>query len=129
MGRNDEALNWYAQAFDQSKGPATRLQWGAGYLQALVDLAPGDARRIEATAQKLFDEAARDSGAFYQRSASSMRRVGRTLTAWNQDGSRSASIQRLQARLAPLCNKVEKAGERQATCRGLLTDAAAKRAG
>ena len=52
LGRNDEALNWYAQAFDQSKGPATRLQWGAGYLQALVDLAPGDARRIEATAQK-----------------------------------------------------------------------------
>ena len=36
LGRNDEALSWYAQAFEKSEGPATRLQWGAGYFGALV---------------------------------------------------------------------------------------------
>ena len=51
QGRNDEALDWYAQAFEKSEGPATRLQWGAGYFGALVDLAPQDAARIEKTAR------------------------------------------------------------------------------
>ena len=129
LGRTDEALRWYAQSFEQSQGPATRLQWGAGYLQALVDLAPADAARIEATAGRLFEEAGRDSGAFYKRSASSMRRVGRALTAWNKDGTRAASIRRLQARLAPVCSKVDRADDRQTTCRTLLTVAAAKPAG
>ena len=52
LGRNDEALRWYAQAFEKSEGPATRLQWGAGYLAALVDLAPRDAAKIEKTASR-----------------------------------------------------------------------------
>jgi thiol-disulfide isomerase/thioredoxin/tetratricopeptide (TPR) repeat protein len=125
LGRTDEALGWYAQAFDKSQGPATRLQWGAGYLQALVDLAPQDSRRIEATASQLFDEASRDSGAFYKRSASSLQRVARALQAWNKDGSRTASIQRLQSRLTPLCSKVDAADGRRDTCRSLLTAAAA----
>lgn len=40
QGKKQEALSWYQQAFDKSEGPATRLQWGAGYLGALVDLSP-----------------------------------------------------------------------------------------
>ena len=121
LGRSDEALQWYAKAFDQSQGPATRLQWGAGYLQALVDLAPADVKRIETTAGRLFDEAARDSGAFYKRSAGSLRRVGRSLIAWNKDGQHAASIKRLQAKLGQTCSKVELADQRRATCQGLLT--------
>ena len=81
QGRTDEALNWYAQAFDKSEGPATRLQWGAGYFSALVDLAPQDAARIEKTASQLLAEAARDSGAFEGRSVRSLQRVGTKLTS------------------------------------------------
>ncbi|MEP7099871.1 MAG: thioredoxin family protein, partial [Burkholderiales bacterium] len=33
-GDKPEALNWYEQAFDKSEGPATRLQWGASYVNA-----------------------------------------------------------------------------------------------
>jgi hypothetical protein len=32
LGRNDEALRWYEEAFARSEGPATRLQWGAQYV-------------------------------------------------------------------------------------------------
>ena len=71
-------------------------------------------------------EAGRDSGAFYKRSAASMRRVGRALAAWNKDGSHKASIRRLQARLEPLCRKVDESDGRRATCRGLLATAVAK---
>ena len=125
LGRKDEALRWYAQAFDRSQGPATRLQWGAGYLQALVDLAPGEAARIEATAGQLFAEAAADGGAFYKRSAASMRRVGRSLQAWNRDGSHAAALKRLQARLDGVCARVDAAEGRRAACRSLLGAAAA----
>ncbi|WP_326539722.1 thioredoxin family protein [Pseudorhodoferax sp.] len=129
LGQNAEALDWYAQAFDKSQGPATRLQWGAAYLQALVDLAPGDAARIEKTAGQLFDEAAQDDGAFYKRSGRSMQRVGRALQAWNKEGSRDASLRRLQARLGPLCSKVDESDGRRANCQALLAGAAGKPAG
>lgn len=124
LGRTDEALRWYAQAFDKSEGPATRLQWGAGYLQALVDLAPAQTARIEATARQLFTEAARDSGAFYKRSAGSLQRIGRALQAWNQDGRRAASLRRLQAQLDAVCKQLDAADGRQASCRALLAGAA-----
>ncbi len=124
QGRNDDALRWYGKAFDASQGPATRLQWGAGYLQALIDLAPADAARIEATANQLVDEAAKDSGAFFKRSGRSMQRVARALQTWNKDGSHMASIRRLQARLKPVCDKAEAADGRRAECRSLLDVAA-----
>jgi hypothetical protein len=106
LGRSDEALRWYAQAFEKSEGPATRLQWGAGYLSALVDLAPRDGARIEKTASRLFAEATQDSGAFDGRSARSLQRVGRKLAAWGAEGN-AAALKRLQAQLDGLCAKVE----------------------
>jgi hypothetical protein len=61
QGRTADALKWYQESFDKSVGPATRLQWGAGYFNALVELAPQDTARIEAVAAQLFKEAAQDS--------------------------------------------------------------------
>jgi thiol-disulfide isomerase/thioredoxin len=68
QGRPDDALRWSEQAFDRSRGPATRLQWGASYLSMLADLAPGDTERFERTAARLLQEAAGDPGAFHERS-------------------------------------------------------------
>src|SRR5262249_40850538 len=79
-GRRAEALHWYQQAFEKSVGPATRLQWGSSYLNALVDLAPQDEKRIEEVARAVFDEAAAQPNAFYERSARSLQRIGTQLT-------------------------------------------------
>jgi len=118
LGRNDEALRWYAQAFEKSEGPATRLQWGSGYLTALVDLAPKDAARIEKTAAQLFGEAAKDRAAFEGRSVRSLQRVGSKLVAWNGDGKQAAAMKRLQAQLDGVCGKVDTA--QRAACQALL---------
>lgn len=120
LGRHDEALRWYEQAFSGSQGPATRLQWGAGYFSALVDLAPKDAARIERVARQLFDEAARDPASFHERSARSLQRVGAKLAEWNKTGQHDAVLQRLQAGLNPVCARVEAADGQRATCEGLL---------
>jgi thioredoxin-like negative regulator of GroEL len=112
LGRNDEALRWYAEAWEKSQGPATRLQWGSGYLSALVDLAPQDAARIERVAAQLLREAAGDAGAHEGRSARALQRIGNKLVAWNGEGRQAAVIERLRAPLNELCARAE------ATARG-----------
>lgn len=128
QGRTTEALDWYAQAFDKSEGPATRLQWGSSYLAALLDLAPQDAARVEKTAAQLLAEAARDAGAFEGRSLRSLQRVGSKLVAWNADGKYTLVVQRLQAQLGGVCAKVDAADGQRAACAALL-ETADKKAG
>jgi thioredoxin-related protein len=126
QGRKDEALRWYEQAFVGSVGPATRLQWGAGYLSALVDLSPQDVPRIERTASALIGEAAVQPDIFYERSARSLQRVGSKLATWNTGPERAAAMQRLQAQLAGVCSKLDSADAQRATCDALLKPALRK---
>ena len=126
LGRNDEALRWYEQAFDKSEGPATRLQWGSGYLAALVDLAPQDAARIEKAAAQLLTEAAKDGDAFEGRSARSLKRAGTKLAGWNADGKNAATLRRLQTQLDGVCAKVDTADGQRAACNALLKPAPKK---
>jgi hypothetical protein len=124
QGRTADALRWYAQSFEKAEGPATRLQWGAGYLTALVDLAPQDAARIEATAAQLLREAAADDGAFAGRSARSLQRVGSKLLAWSgEKNQHAAALRRLQTQLDGLCAQVDAAEGQRAACQALLKPA------
>lgn len=116
QGKKDEALRWYQQAYEQSVGPATRLQWGAGYVTNLVDLAPQDAPRIEKAVQAVLADAAKDKNAFYDRSARSMQRIGKKLAEWNGKGERAASVKRLQAQWQQLCGRVS--ADQKAACQG-----------
>ena len=120
QGRKDEALRWYEQAFNKSEGPATRLQWGSNYFAALVELAPADAAKIEKTAAQLFSEAAQDKGAFYERSARSLQKVGGKLNSWNADGQHAAVVTRLKTQLDSVCAKVDVADKQRATCEALI---------
>ncbi len=122
-GDKAAALRWSEQAFDTSEGPATRLQWGASYVNALVDLAPQDEARIEAAVHKLFDEAAAQPNAFYERSARSLGKVGTKLQAWNQRKGHAAVLQRLQAQLDGVCTTLPAADPQRSVCEGLLKPA------
>jgi len=126
QGRKDEALRWYEEAFNKSEGPATRLQWGSNYFAALVELDPADAGKIEKTAAQLFAEAAQDKGAFYERSARSLQRVGAKLNSWSADGQHTAAIGRLKTQLDGVCAKVDTADKQRATCEALIKAPAKK---
>jgi hypothetical protein len=89
-------------------------------VSALVDLAPQDAARIEATAAQLFKEAGQDRGAFFERSARSLQRMGNKLVAWNKDGKQAPSIKRLKAKLDGVCSKVPAADGQKAACEAVL---------
>jgi hypothetical protein len=119
-GDKAEALRWYREAFENSEGPATRLQWGASYVAALVELAPADEKAIEGTATQLWREAATQPDAFYERSARALQKVGSNLQAWNKDGKHGAAMGRLQGELDTLCAAPRHSAEERATCRSLL---------
>lgn len=118
QGKKEEALRWYEEAFNKSEGPATRLQWGSNYLSALVELAPQDSARIEKAAAQLLAEAEKDKGAFYERSARSLQKVGSQLVAWNAGGQHDAALGRLRTQLDGVCAKQE-SGDKGA-CESLL---------
>jgi thioredoxin-related protein len=126
LGKKDEALSWYQQAYDKSVGPATRLQWGASYVTALIELAPQDAPRIEKAAAQIFGEAGQDAGALHDRSGRSLQRIGKKLASWNADGKQAATMKRLQPKVAALCAKAA-AAERE-MCRAILVSAAPAKA-
>ena len=127
-GDKVDALHWYEESFDKSEGPATRLQWGAGYLNALVELAPQDEARIEKAARQLFTEAATLPDAFYERSGRSLQKVGSKLQGWNKGGAHAAAIQRLQAQLDGVCAALPQSDPGRASCGKLLKPAPKKTA-
>lgn len=129
QGRHDEALQWQRQAFERSEGPATRQQWGASYVAALVEMAPQDAQRIEEVVAQLIAEAGANPGAFYERSAQSLQRTAARLREWHKaagaDGRAAAVLQRLQSRLDAVCGRLDAADPQRATCSSIAKSLAA----
>jgi hypothetical protein len=126
QGRHAEALQWYQQAFDSSKGASTRLRWGNSYVSALVDLAPQDSRRIEAAASAVLADAAAQPDAFYQRSGDYLQRMGAKLAKWNAGGKHQAVLDHLEVQLQSTCARLPAAEPQRATCERLLKPAPAK---
>ncbi len=120
------ALRWSEQAFEKSVGAATRLQWGASYVGALVELAPHDEARIEKVTLQLLDEAAGQSDAFFERSARSLQRIGSRLQGWNKGGAHAAVVARVQARINTLCGALPASSAQRSVCEGLLKQAPSK---
>ncbi|MBC3864121.1 thioredoxin family protein [Undibacterium jejuense] len=120
-GDKAAALSWYSQAYDASKGPATRLQWGANYVGNLVDLAPSDDARIERTVTGIFTELSKTENAFYERNRASLDKMGKKLISWNKDGQHQAVFQKIHAQLDGICAKLPANDPQKASCQTVLT--------
>ncbi|MBS0444922.1 MAG: thioredoxin family protein [Proteobacteria bacterium] len=123
-GDKTEALHWAEEAYAKSEGPATRLQWGAGYVGALVEMAPTDDARIEQAASQVLAEAAKMPDAFYERSGHSLQRIGKRLLDWNKGGAHSATVKRLETQLDGVCKRLPAGDPQRATCEGVFKPAA-----
>ena len=127
-GDKAAAIDWYAKAYDAAKGPATRLQWGVTYVNALVDLSPTDAARIEKTAQQVLGEVEPVPESFDGRNRKSLSRMATKIAGWNQGDAHAAEATRIADASRQLCGKLPAGAPEKARCGELLKVGAAKSA-
>ena len=114
------AIGWSEKAYASAKGPATRLEWGAGLLRNLINHAPAEAGRIERTAASVIGELEPRPETFHGRNRGILERMGRQLNEWNKDGSQAAVLQRLKRQLDGVCAAVDSADGQRAACEAVL---------
>jgi hypothetical protein len=124
-GDTVNALAWSEKAYASAKGPATRLEWGAGYLRSLITLAPAESEKIERTARSILSELEPKPETFHGRNRAILERAGRQLNEWNKDGKQDAVLTRLRTQLGTVCTQLPAQAPERATCNGLLTAKAA----
>ncbi len=120
------ALDWYEKAYAAADGPATRLQWGASYVSALVDLSPQDAARIDKATKSVIGELEPAPDTFYGRNQRALERMSKKLAAWDKDQKHDASLKRLRTQMASVCGKLPAGDPARASCESVFQPAAAK---
>ena len=119
------ALHWYEEAWRKSEGPATRIQWGTGFVNRLIELSPGDAARIESSANSLIAQLDPKSETFYERNQRSLERMAARLAEWQgSDAARIRTVEKIKERLAKTCSRLPAGDTGRANCDGVFTRAA-----
>ena len=119
-GDNLGSLDWAEQAWNAAKGPATRLQWGSGYVNRLIELTPKDVQRIEKAASRVLAELDAVPETFYERNRRGLEKMGQRLLVWSQNGQHSAVFNKLTAQLNTVCAKLPPQDESRVACDGLF---------
>lgn len=119
-GDKKASLDWGEQAWSRAKGPATRLQWGVGFVNRLIELEPQDAGRIEKAASAVLAEVEPVPESFYERNERGLQKMGQRLQAWNQGARHNAVLVRLKRQLDAVCAKLPAQHEARASCQAVF---------
>jgi len=119
-GDKSAALGWYARSYAAAEGPATRLQWGVRYVNALIDLSPQDTAAIEQAAQSVIGELDPVPDTFYERNLRGLDRLGQKLSAWGKEPARAAALARIRAQMSDVCAKLPAGDPARAKCSAAL---------
>jgi thioredoxin-related protein len=120
------SLDWAEKAYAGSIGPATRLQWGSGYVAKLIELSPQDSERIEKAAAQVIGELDAAPETFYERNRRSLEKMGLQLNKWNADGKNSVVVKKLHAQLTSVCVKLPESDSAHLACTGVFGKSAKK---
>ena len=126
--RGDKAasLDWSEKAYTSSIGPATRLQWGSGYVAKLIELSPDDSARIEKAASQIIGELDPAPETFYERNRRSLEKMGTQLMAWNDKSQHSKTLKALNSQLDTVCKKLPEKDPSREACDGVFAKAPKK---
>ncbi|MBP7623694.1 MAG: hypothetical protein KA763_06935 [Xanthomonadales bacterium] len=122
-GRAEPVAIQAAVAYAEAKGPATRLQWGAGYVGKVIDLTPEDSGRIEKAAASVIAELEAVPETFYERNRRGLEKMGKRLLGWNQQGKHTATVKKLSHQLDAVCAKLSGDAEAQQACSAIFKPA------
>lgn len=119
-GEIDEALGWLERAYRESTGPATRAQWGYGYLLGLLEMAPEQVARVEAVALEIIGELREHPSAFYQRTRMRFERLDTALQAWAQEQEAAASLTKISEAMQAVCTQLPESTDTRSSCERLF---------
>jgi len=122
LGRKEEALSWFERAYRESKGQATRFQWGTNYINALVRLAPQDDPRIRKAAVEVLGELD-GPDRLYKRTRMRLDRLDANLRKWNGGGVHATTVAAIRKRMDGICGKMPAGDEAREACSGFLAKA------
>jgi thioredoxin-like negative regulator of GroEL len=97
------AVDWSRRAYDSAQGTATRLRWGGGYLNTLLELTPQDAAAVEKAATQVLGEIKPGSVQLTGNNRAALDRMSKRLAAWNKDGRHNDVLARLNDALKEKC--------------------------
>jgi len=118
-GNNEAAIEWLKKAYDTTRGPATRFQWGYYYLTGLLELAPTDVDLIHQTTVGLIEELQR-SNAFHQRPKSQMDSLENYLLKWAEDAGNQDALVLIRAAVLDVCQRVPEDDAAREVCESFL---------
>jgi thiol-disulfide isomerase/thioredoxin len=119
-GHPAPALSWYERAYRESQGIATRFQWGATYLSALLRLAPTDHTRIRDAGMAVLAELD-GPDRIQARSRVGLEKLDQRLRKWNSRHKYDADIRALRARMNATCGKLPTKDAGLGSCRKFLS--------
>ena len=120
------SLDWSEKAYAGSVGPATRLQWGSGYVAKLVELAPKDSARIEKAAAQVISELDAAPETSYERNRRSLEKMAKQLDGWSQKNQQTPVLKKLTAQLDAVCAKLPAKDSARDACGNVFTQAGKK---
>jgi thioredoxin-related protein len=119
-GDIEGAVDWYSKAYDASKGPATRLEWGVRYVRVLMELMPQDPQRIEWAARAVIGELEAKPETFHGRSISVLQGMGKRVREWSETNNEPDVLERVREVMDGVCGKLPAGAPERANCRGIF---------
>jgi thiol-disulfide isomerase/thioredoxin len=118
-GNTQAALDWLERGYRESKGPATRFQWGAQYVEGLLRMSPGDEPRIRAAALDVIGELD-GPDRIHARARVRLERLDAALAKWAAESGNGATFALVGQRWRQICARLETSDPVQAACPQML---------
>jgi hypothetical protein len=119
-GHAADAVTWYERAYHESEGPATRFQWGALYLAALLRLAPQDQERIRDVGKQVIAELDGPER-IEARTRRQLEKLDAKLRLWNGDHRHDDDLAALRGAMQGVCAKLPRNDGGRDSCRKFLS--------
>lgn len=119
QGHHDIAIHWLARSYREAQGPATRFQWGVGYVRGLLRMRPQDEAAIQVATLSVLEEL--DAAAeLHGRTRRTLGKLDASLREWNANAGHAAAIAAVRERMRTICSKVPANDSARSACEEFL---------
>lgn len=118
-GNTGAALQWLQRGYEESRGPATRFQWGALYVNGLLRMAPRDEPRIRAAVLDVISELD-GPDRMHARARVRLERLAGALKEWAATHNGAATMQAVGSRWREICAGLPDSDPARAGCTDIL---------